>query len=480
MNRTALSTARRVIAGTTPRPRTGRSAIVLAATLVLSFGSALAQGGIPGIEEVPLAAPFTCVEVGPADVVYGWYAHSLWQSADRGTTWDRVIQFGDTTGCRGVFVARSGAVFLGPSHCGELWRGQPGDPWVWTQPLRFRCCNCDNPADNSRIWKMDEDSSGRLYVGEYGGAWSDTCAYVYRSTDDGDTWTEVYSCNCRHVHFVSVDPYTDIVYAAMGDGAGRQRLVRSVDAGETWEVIRSQDCWAQPISLSFAPRVRIFGSDCGGTANSIYCTADDEVFEAQLLLTGESDAYVWDMSQNADGCTYAGTMGKLPAGSRIALYCSCGAGPTWLPVKEFGVLPEWCGVKDLSRFDSEGWAYCAYSTAPGSVAAFRFRQETADVGDGSVGATATDIGIEIVPNPTRGRSSIWVTTRVPCDQLSIRILGPSGASVRTLHCSSDSGAEHRLDWDGRSDSGDPVGSGVYFVEVEADEHRAAAKLLILK
>ena len=460
------------------QPKPDRSATVLALTLVLCFESAPAQWGFPAIEEVPLAAPLSCVEVGPVDIVYGWYAHSLWGSPDRGSTWARVTQFGDTTACRGIFVAHSGAVFLGLSRCGDLWKGQPGDLWVWTQPLRFRCCHCDDPADNSRMWKMAEDSSGRLYVGEYGGAWSDTCAYVYRSIDGGDTWAEVYSCDCRHVHFVSVDPHTDIVYAAIGDGPGRQRLVRSIDAGETWEVIRSQDCLAQPTSVAFAPGVRLFGSDCGGsTVNSIYSTADDETFETQLLLTGESDAYVWDMSRNAEGCTYAGTKAKLPGGSRIALYGTYGAGPTWHPVKEFGVLPEWCGVSDLSRFDSEGWAYCTYSTAPSSFSAFRFRQETAGVGDGS---TATDVSVEIIPNPTRGQASFWVTTRVPCQRLHIRILGSSGASVRTLHCSPHSGTEHRLDWDGRSNSGDPVGSGVYFVEVEADDHRAVTKLLVIK
>jgi len=279
---------------------------------------------------------------------------------------------------------------------------------------------------------------------------------------------------------VNVDPYTEAVYAAIGDGPGRQRLVRSTDAGETWEIIRSEDCLSQPVSVVFFPGLRFFGSDCGDDVNRIYSTTDDETFEVELLLTGDRDAYVWDMSSNADGWMYAGTAAKLPGGSRAALYGASGPGRAWEPVKEFGVLPEWCGVRDLSRFDSEGWAYCAYTTTPGSFSAFRFRRATSGVDDGSVADNAPGIEVHITPNPTRGQASFWITTRVPCRRLSIRIFDPTGASVRTLESSPHGGTEHRLDWDGRTDCGSPVGSGVYLAEVEVDNRRTAAKLLVMR
>jgi hypothetical protein len=228
--------------------------------------------------------------------------------------------------------------------------------------------------------------------------------------------------------------------------------------------------------------VRFFGSDCGGGAiNRIYSTVDDAEFDTQFLLTGDSDAYVWDMAQNDEGCTYAGTLAKLPEGSQVALYATYGDGPTWCTVKELGILPEWCGVNDISRFDSEGWAYCSYSTSRGSFSAFRFRrQPSAGVDDEPPGSAQTDVALEVVPNPTAGQTSFRITTRASGDPLRVRILSASGACVRTLQSAQHSGTQHTLDWDGRSQSGDPVGSGVYFVEVAADGRRAAGKLLVIK
>jgi hypothetical protein len=79
------------------------------------------------IQEVPLPMPFSVMEVGPGDVVYGWCAHTLWASENRGENWEVIRAFPETLSCTGLFVSSSGDVFAGITHHGRLWRGVPGE-----------------------------------------------------------------------------------------------------------------------------------------------------------------------------------------------------------------------------------------------------------------------------------------------------------------------------------------------------------------
>jgi len=331
------------------------------------------------------------------------------------------------------------------------------------------------------MWKMGEDSSGALYVGEYGGAWTDTCAYIYKSTDDGVHWSEVYSSHCRHVHFVHVDPYSDSVYASLGDGAGRQQLLRSDDAGGTWVVLRDHDCLAQPTSSAFLPGGRIFGSDCGGsTLNRMYTTADDSLFVTRFLLEGQNDAFVWDMSSNAQGYLYAGTLSKLPEGSLVALYASYDAGLTWCTVREFGVVPTWRGVTSISKFDSEGWAYCAHFLADGTRECFRFRHEPDTGFEPESDPRQVPLSVVVSPNPSHGDVRIHISSGRFRDPAEVRVMNARGACVRVVEVGPLPTGEHTLTWDGCSASGVPVGSGVYFVIVRVGSETRTQRVVLVK
>ncbi len=462
-----------------------RRALVVAAWIAFVSFATLAQAVADcewhDIEEELVSIPARVVEVGPDDSVYAYYAYGIWRSEDLGTNWSLLKQFPDTVSCAGIYVARSGTVFVGISRVGRLFRGEPGAPWIWSQPLEFHCNSCVDPGHNSKMWKMGEDSSGALYVGEYGGAWSDTCAYIYRSTDDGLHWSEVYSSHCRHVHFVRVDPFSDFVYASIGDGPGRQQLVRSDDGGQTWAVIRDEDCLAQPTSCAFPPDWRVFGSDCGGsTLNTICTTADDSLFVTRLVLEGQNDAFVWEMSSDPQGYLYAGTVSKLPGGSTVALYASYDAGVTWCTVRDFGVVPRWRGVTSMSAFDSEGWAYCAHSLADGSYECFRFRH-VPGTGIGQEGdPRRVLLSVAVSPNPARGNVTIHLACRRSSDSLEIRVVNVHGECVRVMRHWTLPAGEHNLTWDGCSASGVPVASGVYFVSVIVGSETCAERVVLVR
>jgi hypothetical protein len=84
-----------------------------------------------------------------------------------------------------------------------------------------------------------------------------------------------------------------------------------------------------------------------------------------------------------------------------------------------------------------------------------------------------------VPNPFTLSTSI--AYHVPHEsEVSIQIYDVSGRLVRTLVDGATDPGRHLAVWDGRSDSGESVGSGVYFCTMEADDYTASHKMMLLR
>jgi hypothetical protein len=70
------------------------------------------------------------------------------------------------------------------------------------------------------------------------------------------------------------------------------------------------------------------------------------------------------------------------------------------------------------------------------------------------------------PTPTRGAVRLVLSLPAPVTA-RIEVLDVTGRRVRTLAGGAFAAGRHGLDWDGRSDGGDPSGPGVYFVHARA-------------
>jgi len=83
------------------------------------------------------------------------------------------------------------------------------------------------------------------------------------------------------------------------------------------------------------------------------------------------------------------------------------------------------------------------------------------------------------PNPFNPRTTISFSLPTAQD-VTLRVLDVRGQVVRTLVRGPRPSGENQVTWDGRDDSGRPVGSGVYFYRMEAGAFQDGGKMLLVK
>lgn len=102
-----------------------------------------------------------------------------------------------------------------------------------------------------------------------------------------------------------------------------------------------------------------------------------------------------------------------------------------------------------------------------------------DAGTAAPVAVATGPGIRVIPNPARGEATIRFTTGRP-SAVTLDIHDAAGRLVRRLAEGRATDGASECAWDGRDAAGRPVGSGVYFVRLQADGRPGAARLVIAR
>ena len=87
--------------------------------------------------------------------------------------------------------------------------------------------------------------------------------------------------------------------------------------------------------------------------------------------------------------------------------------------------------------------------------------------------------VKAIPNPFNPKTSIVFELPRRTD-VSLVIYDARGREIRTLHHGTLGAGEHVRDWDGRTDSGQSVASGVYYARVVGGGFASAARLVLVK
>jgi photosystem II stability/assembly factor-like uncharacterized protein len=141
----------------------------------------------------------------PTQTVYAGVAdleNTVYRSADAGQTWERVP--GQPTGFiahKGVLDTTNDYLYIATSDNGGPFGGSAGDVWRldtasgdWTRisPMPSDDSNGDNFFGYSGL-SVDRQDPDTIMVTGYSSWWPDTM--IFRSTDNGDSWTPVWEWN---------------------------------------------------------------------------------------------------------------------------------------------------------------------------------------------------------------------------------------------------------------------------------------------
>jgi hypothetical protein len=84
------------------------------------------------------------------------------------------------------------------------------------------------------------------------------------------------------------------------------------------------------------------------------------------------------------------------------------------------------------------------------------------------------------PNPFGSKTAIRFDVPTENSHVDLIVFDVSGRQIRTLYSGPAVPGHHEMHWDGRSDSGLPMGSGAYFLVFSAPGYHQRSKLILLK
>ena len=317
----------------------------------------------------------------PNGNVTGMTNGRVYTSNDNGTTFNFVANITNNTGVQGdIWMDSKNTTFTTVKDLFNLYMSM-GNINNWT--ISLNVTNMSNgfcKYSTARPGSMSEDSLGNIYFGTYSGNLDNSyqnasCDLIYKSNDGGISWTNIYTGNnylgggvgdYRHVHFTQVDPYTDYIYASLGDSIGDRSFIRSIDYGSSWTVLKTEEqdgiSW-QPTAIAFTDGYRIIAEDWNivgkPDGSGIYRTSDDENFYKVFETDDDEAGYFVFMKKDANGVIYTGTS-EVNNESKVTLYAS-GDGLNWYELYQWDKNGYTDGTTTgfgmMSDFGVDGWAY---------------------------------------------------------------------------------------------------------------------------
>lgn len=266
----------------------------------------------------------------------------VWKSTDDSATWTKT---GDTSG-------------LTMSKNNFVWVTSAGTVLVIAQdatPVYHVCRSTDGGATFAKVMDFNAASLGvlgtqsivedtattpkRLYVAEYCPT-NQASVNLYKSTDDGATWSAVYSFAqgvVRHFHAVRIDPYVaSRVWVTIGDTGTQPRIGYSDDAGVsfTW-ITQGQYPQSRAVGLIFTSDAVYWLADTPDQQSDVYrydrtshqiTTVTGRTFETPFYFAVQSGtlaAYFGGAETAANGYTGDGFA------AWVAVNLASTSPPTW-------------------------------------------------------------------------------------------------------------------------------------------------------
>lgn len=138
---------------------------------------------------------------------------------------------------------------------GGIWKTtNAGTTWtsVFDKQKSFSIgCIAIDPSNPHTVWVGTGENVGGRHVGFGDG--------IYKSTDDGKTWTNMGLRDSEHISEIIVNPSnSQIIWVAVQGPlwakGGQRGFFKSVDGGNTWKKTLGNDEWVGVTDIDFDPR----------------------------------------------------------------------------------------------------------------------------------------------------------------------------------------------------------------------------------
>ncbi len=83
------------------------------------------------------------------------------------------------------------------------------------------------------------------------------------------------------------------------------------------------------------------------------------------------------------------------------------------------------------------------------------------------------------PNPTKGAAEIGFSLETSVPRISLSVVDAGGRVVRNLVGGPTTAGSHRINWDGRDDSGYPVPAGCYFARLDTSTGVRSSRIIVV-
>lgn len=267
--------------------------------------------------------------------------YSVYKSTDAGKSWSKIS--GITESVENVtYVCGDGALFFG-NGTGKLFKSVP--PYTTSKVVIDTSEAGTYTGLSLRPFQFVKLPTGEMLLGSYQ---SEFAPRIWKSTNNGETWTKVYEViggMYQHVHRMYVDTYQNpiAIYAGLDRGWGYEEydeetdsyyhtsgcVLKSTDGGSTW-VNLYEDQKGKPQAVDHGviyadeSGYRLLGGEtCIVGGHSIIRTTDDIRFNSVLC----TDHSVYG-AEKLNGYLFACGCGSY-GGTSATLYISDDDGITW-------------------------------------------------------------------------------------------------------------------------------------------------------
>ena len=360
---------------------------------------------------------------------------TVFRSTNRGNTWVAIGNGLPSTGIASFAFGTGNLVYAAAASYPEVYiyrSTDNGDNWTQT--------NFSGPTSPNSL-PLAANSNGHVFVGGYG---------VYRSTDNGTTWTQT-GLTYVYVNVLAVNS-SDFLFAGTQSG-----VFRSTDNGSTWTQISTGLIYPSVQALAMGQSGNVFASATSNTTSGLFrSTNNGDVWTPTGLTFITANA----LAVNANGRVFAGS-GMFGSGA----YRSTDSGNIWTQINS-GLTNPSIGAFAI---DSEGFIFAA--TYGNGV--FRSAQSTT-LGVGREDGPPLSLSLrQNYPNPFNPRTIIAFHLQEPT-HIVLKVFNVLGQEVTTLVNGEVGPGEHQVEFVGNGLAG-----GCYFYRLDANGKIQTRKMILM-